>query len=104
MWAVSRNLTRPCWVLKCDIRRFYDSVDHEVLLSILGRTVRDEQVLKLLGHGVDSFHLEGTHGKGMPIGNLTSQVFTNIYLNEFDQFVKHDVRLKHYLRFADDCL
>lgn len=104
LWKVSHNLTRPCWVLKCDIRRFYDSVDHETLLSVLSRTVRDKNVLSLLRHVVDSFHVEGVRGKGIPIGNLTSQIFTNIYLNEFDQYVKHNLRTKHYLRFADDCL
>ena len=104
IWKVSRNLTRPSWALKCDIKRFYDSVDHEVLFSILKRTIRDARALELLSHVIESFHIEGAPGKGVPIGNLTSQVFTNIYLNDFDQFVKQELRVKHYLRFADDCL
>lgn len=101
---VSRNLTRPCWTLKCDVKRFYDSVDQQVLLSILKRNIDDERAVKLLQHVIESFHIEGALGKGVPIGNLTSQIFTNIYLNEFDQFVKQNLRIKHYLRFADDCL
>ncbi len=101
-WKVSKNLTRPCWSLKCDVRRFYDTVDHEILLGILKRTISDQDALWLLQEIIESFDHEGTPGKGLPIGNLTSQIFTNIYLNEFDQFVKHDLRIKHYIRFADD--
>ena len=66
--------------------------------------INDDRALHLLGHVIDSFHVEGSCGKGAPIGNLTSQIFTNIYLNDFDQYVKHSLRVKHYLRFADDCL
>ena len=101
---VSKNLTRPCWALKCDIKKFYDTVDHEILQRLLGRTIHDEAALWLLREIIGSFHTEGTPGKGIPIGNLTSQVFTNIYLNEFDQFAKHTLRVKHYLRFADDMI
>ena len=104
VWRVSKNLTRPCWALKCDIKRFYDSADHEILKETLARVIYDDRALHLLGHVIDSFHVEGSVGKGAPIGNLTSQIFTNIYLNDFDQYVKHRLRIKHYLRFADDCL
>jgi RNA-directed DNA polymerase len=103
-WQVSRNLTRPCWALKCDVRKFYDTVDHEILLKLLAKTIHDQGALWLLQEIVESFHCEGTPGKGLPIGNLTSQIFTSIYLNELDQFVKHTLRVKHYLRFADDIL
>ncbi len=56
----------------------------------------------LIGEVIGSFHTEGTSGKGLPIGNLTSQIFTNVYLNGLDQFVKHSLKAKHYVRFADD--
>lgn len=101
---ISRNYTRQCWALKCDVRRFYDTVDHQILLGILKRTIRDNDALWLFQEIIESFHVEETPGKGLPIGNLTSQVFTSIYLNEFDQFVKHGLRVKHYIRFADDFL
>ena len=101
---VSKNNSRRCWALKCDIKKFYDSVDHETLLAIIAGTVKDDETNWLIRQIVQSFHFEDTPGKGLPIGNLTSQVFTNIYLNEFDQFVKHTLRQKHYLRFADDFL
>jgi retron-type reverse transcriptase len=104
VWKVSKNLTHPCWALKCDIKRFYDSVDHEILKDTLAKVICDEKALRLLSHVIDSFHVEGSVGKGAPIGNLTSQIFTNIFLNDFDQYVKHTLRVKHYLRFADDCL
>jgi retron-type reverse transcriptase len=103
-WKVSRNFTRECWGLKCDVKRFYDSVDHQILFDLLGKTIKDERALRLLKNVISSFHIDGQEGKGTPIGNLTSQIFTNIYLNEFDQFVKHKLKVKYYLRFADDCL
>ena len=99
---VSRNLTRPCWALKCDIRKFYDTVDHELLLNLLKENIGDPDVIWLLREIIKSFHVEGTPGKGLPIGNLTSQILTSIYLNEFDQFMKHQLRARHYIRFADD--
>jgi len=99
---VSRNRTRECWSLKCDIKKFYDSVDHKTLLQILSQTILDEDALWLLNEIIGSFHVEGSSGRGMPIGNFTSQIFTSIYLNELDQFVKHELRIKHYVRFADD--
>jgi RNA-directed DNA polymerase len=100
----SRNLTRECWSLKCDIKKFYDSVDHQVLIGILRKTIKDQKTLELIRNVINSFHVEGSLGKGAPIGNLTSQIFTNIYLNEFDQFVKHTFKVEHYLRFADDMI
>ena len=99
---VSKNITRPCWALKCDIRKFYDTVDHAVLCDIIVKTISDESAMWLIREVIESFHTEGTPGKGLPIGNLSSQVFTNIYLNELDQFVKHSLRVKHYVRFSDD--
>ena len=98
----SRNLTCPCWALKCDIRKFYDTVDHELLLNLLEENIGDRDVIWLLREIIRSFHVEGTPGKGLPIGNLTSQIFTSVYLNEFDQFMKHKLRARHYIRFADD--
>lgn len=99
---VSKNYTRECWVLKCDVRKFYDSVDHAILLDLLMKTVKDKAAAWLLTEIIESFHCEGTLGLGLPIGNLTSQVFTNVYLNELDQFIKHTLHIKHYVRFADD--
>lgn len=101
---VSKNLTRTCWSLKCDIRKFYDSVDHGILIKLLEKSIDDENVLWLTQEIIGSFHHEGTPKKGVPIGNLTSQIFTNIYLNELDQFIKQTLKMKYYLRYADDVL
>ncbi|MCR4313982.1 MAG: reverse transcriptase domain-containing protein, partial [Candidatus Uhrbacteria bacterium] len=99
-WKVSRNHRRTVWVLKCDIRKFFASVDHEILLGILRRRLNDQRVVWLLEVIVHGFHVEP--GKGLPLGNLTSQLFANLYMNEFDQFVKHRLQFKHYIRYADD--
>jgi len=92
------------WSLKCDIRKFYDSVDRDILIGILSKSLPDEDALWLMKEIIASFHTDGRPGKGVPIGNLTSQIFANIYLNELDQFVKHGLKVKHYLRYADDLL
>ncbi len=98
----SRNHTRTCWVLKCDIRKFFASIDHGILLSILGREISNEQTMALLRNIIESFSTDGRPGVGLPLGNLTSQLFANIYMNEFDRFMKHQLKVRHYLRYADD--
>lgn len=100
--SVSKNNTRTCWVLKCDIRKFFASVDHQKLKSILARSIVDKDILSLLENIIDSFHTEGKLGAGLPLGNLTSQLLVNIYMNEFDQYVKHILKVKQYIRYADD--
>jgi retron-type reverse transcriptase len=98
---VSRNHTRTVWVLKCDVRKFFASIDQERLLRILKRRIPDRDILWLLEQIVRSF--ESTKaGLGLPLGNLTSQLLVNIYMNEFDQFVKHTLKSKAYVRYADD--
>ncbi len=99
-WKVSHNHRRTAWVLKCDIRKFFASVGHDRLLHVLRQQILDRRVMNLLENIVHSFHVES--GKGLPLGNLTSQLFANLYMNEFDQFVKHKLRMKHYIRYADD--
>ena len=99
---VSKNNTHTCWVLKCDIRKFFASIDHGILKSILARHVEDKDLLQLLGNIIDSFNTEGKYGVGLPLGNLTSQLLVNIYMNEFDQFVKYKLKAKYYIRYADD--
>ncbi len=106
---VSKNYTRECWTLKLDIKKFFASVDHKILLDLLRKRIKDENILQLLTEIIDSFSSasrasRGTpcEAKGIPLGNLTSQVFANIYMNELDQFVKHEFGIKYYLRYADD--
>lgn len=104
---VAQNGTRPCFVLKCDVQKFFDSVDHRILLKILARRITDPKVMRLLEGVVHSFSNSSSPlfgAKGIPIGNLTSQLFANVYMNEFDQFVKHKLRVKNYGRYTDDFL
>jgi RNA-directed DNA polymerase len=98
----SKNFREPCFALKCDIHRFFASVDHTILLRMLGARIKDEKVMTLLREIIESF--QNSQGKGIPIGNLTSQLFANVYMNEFDHFMKHSLRLKHYVRYTDDFL
>lgn len=99
-FKVSNNHTKTCWVLKCDIRKFFASIDHVILKEILIKDIEDRKLLKLLFKIIDSFSVE--QNKGLPLGNLTSQLLVNIYMNEFDRFVKHNLKNKYYIRYADD--
>lgn len=98
---VSRNNTRTCWVLKCDIKKFFASIDQKVLFGILEQYIPDKDVMWLLGQVIKSFRSTAP-GVGLPLGNLTSQLLVNIYMNEFDQFAKHQLKAKYYIRYADD--
>ncbi|MBI5347198.1 MAG: group II intron reverse transcriptase domain-containing protein [Candidatus Aenigmarchaeota archaeon] len=99
------------YALKADIRHYFDSVDHEVMMRVIGRRIKDEKLLWLIKKILDNYNGEKQHnaqgasigsGKGMPIGNLTSQFFANVYLNELDYFVKHKLKAKRYIRYVDD--
>lgn len=98
---VSRNNTRTCWVLKCDIRKFFASIDQGILLYIISTYIPEERVLWLLEKIVSSFYSTKL-SKGLPLGNLTSQLLVNIYMHEFDQYAKHRLKARCYLRYADD--
>lgn len=95
---VSKNYTGSCYVLKLDVKKFFASVNQEILLNLIAKKVEDLELLWLIKNILSSFQ-EGT---GIPIGNLTSQIFANIYLNELDQFVKHILKEKYYIRYCDD--
>ncbi len=99
-YEVSKNHTKTAWVLKCDIKKFFENIDHEILLKILDKYIPDRNIIWLLERVIYSFCK--TPGKGLPLGNLTSQLFVNIYMNEFDQFMKHKMKAKYYIRYADD--
>ena len=105
---VSRNLATlktgngiKGFVLKADIRKFFDSVSHEILMKIIRRKIRDEKVLWLIKIILQN-HCPQQQGKGMPLGNLTSQFFANVYLNELDYFIKQNLKVKYYIRYVDD--
>ena len=99
-YRASQNHTKTLWVLKCDVRKFFASIDQNILIRILEKHIPDQDILNLLSGIIGSFHTE--EGKGLPLGNLTSQLLVNVYMNEFDQFMKHQVKAKYYIRYADD--
>lgn len=101
IYKVSENNTRTCWVLKCDVKKFFANIDHDILIRILREYIFDENIISLLGNVIVSFSSE-KEGIGLPLGNLTSQLFVNIYMNKFDQFVKHKLKAKYYIRYSDD--
>ena len=107
------------YYLKLDISKYFYRVDHEVLIRILRRRIRDEKLMRLLEkiiNGREPFGLppgrspedvppeEWLNTVGMPIGNLTSQLFANIYLNELDQYCKHVLRIHYFVRYQDDTI
>lgn len=106
--GIHRAIDRLKWFLKdkkntqyClqfDIAKFYPSVAHKVLKELIRRKIKCSNTLWLLDNIIDS----PPGDKGIPIGNYTSQYFANIYLNWFDHFLKQKLRLKHYIRYADD--
>ncbi len=98
---VSKNHTRTCYVLKCDIRKFFASVDQRILHRILERHIEDEDIRWLLGRVISNFHVIQP-GSGLPLGNLTSQLLANVYMHEFDMFMKQELRVQYYIRYADD--
>lgn len=88
------------YAMKCDVAQFFASVDHRALLDLLERRIADQHVLRLLECIIRSFST--MPGKGLPLGNLTSQLFANVYLHELDWFVKHEICVRWYLRYCDD--
>jgi retron-type reverse transcriptase len=99
---VSKNNHRTVWILKGDIRKFFASINHQILKNILTKYIEDQDLLWLFGQVIDSFNTENKIDVGLPLGNLTSQLLVNVYMNEFDQFVKRDLKIKYYIRYADD--
>ena len=96
----SNNYKLNVFALKCDIRKFFDNISHDILLDLIENKITGKDALWLIACIVKSF--EKYPGKGIPLGNVTSQLFANIYLNELDQFIKHVLKVKYYIRYCDD--
>lgn len=84
--------------LKCDIAGYFANIDHAILKQLLRKKIGDNRLLALLDLIIDSHG----DGKGLPLGNLTSQLLANIYLNELDYLAKHELGVKCYIRYMDD--
>ncbi len=109
------------YVLQCDLKQFFPSLDHEVLTGLIKNKIEDAKIMWLIQRIVSSgkdllkdiYHTVYFPGddlfavarpRGLPIGNLTSQFWANVYLNPFDHFVKRELQCKAYLRYVDDFL
>jgi retron-type reverse transcriptase len=111
--AFSRKNT---YVLKCDIQKYFQSIDHEILIDLLSRKIKCSKTLWLIREIVstrtdhtqnkffpgDDLFTPYYRNKGIPIGNLTSQFFANVYLNGFDHFIKQELKCRYYIRYVDD--
>lgn len=96
--TVSKNYTKPCYVLKFDIKKCFENINTRTLKIILARHIEDIKIRNLVYSIIDSFPV------GLPLGNLTSQLFVNVYLHEFDIYIKHLIKCPYYLRYADDII
>ncbi|MEA2113297.1 MAG: reverse transcriptase/maturase family protein [Patescibacteria group bacterium] len=117
-FLIKNKEVRPfsLYALKCDVSKCFLSVNHEILLKILNKKIKDKNAMRLLKEIVSSYesddkynnlfppdsHFRTKRPRGIPIGNLTSQLFVNIYLNELDQYLKHHLKVKYYVRYVDD--
>lgn len=102
------------YYLKLDISKYFYRIDHDVLMNIIRRRFREKELVDLLEKiirsdipfglpvGASPGEVERIHGVGMPIGNLTSQMFANVYLNELDQYIKRELKAHCYVRYMDD--
>lgn|SRR3990167_2144143 len=90
-----KDVDNAIYCLKLDIKKYYPSVDHEVLKQLLRRKFKDVELLALLDEIIDS-------ADGLPIGNYLSQYLANFYLTYFDHWLKEELKVKYYFRYADD--
>ena len=92
-------LRKNTWYYKTDIQQYFASIDHAMLLSLIRKKIKDARLIRLIEKITAN---GGDHGKGLPIGNLTSQFFANVYLNPLDHFIKHELGCRYYVRYMDD--
>lgn len=93
-----KNNNENYYVLKCDIRKFFNHIDKDILFHIVKKYISDKKLLNL----TKIIIFDDNKDKSLPIGNYTSQYFANIYLNELDYYVKYDLKIKYYIRYMDD--
>ncbi len=96
-WFNKNQIKGYC--LKADIKHYFEEVNHEVLINIIKRKLKDKNTIQLITKILKNYH---NKEKGIPLGNLTSQFFANIYLNELDYFTKQNLMAKYYIRYVDD--
>lgn len=93
-----KNIWNEYYILKMDVAKYFNNINKDILLNIIKRKIKDENLIWL----IQEILYSQKRTKGLEIGNYTSQMFANIYLNEVDQFIKHKLKIKYYFRFMDD--
>lgn len=86
------------YILKCDIKKYFHSIDHEVLKQMLEKRIKDKDALNIVNMIIDSYP------NGLPIGNMSSQMLAIFYLNDLDHYIKEELKIKGYIRYQDDFL
>ena len=99
-WFNNNQIKGYC--LKADINHYFEEVDHKILINLIKTKIKDNKTMWLIKKILDNNVSDNPCGKGMPLGNLTSQFFANVYLNELDKFVKYELKAKYYIRYVDD--
>jgi len=99
-WFNNNQVKGYC--LKADIKHYFQTVDHNTLLAIIKKKIQCQRTIWLIKKILGNYSEVGKQGRGMPLGNLTSQFFANVYLNELDYFIKHELKAKYYIRYVDD--
>ena len=88
------------YILKMDVSKYFPSIDRDILMNIIKRKIKDKDVIWLL----EEIIYKKEDNKGLPIGNLTSQILANVYYNEADQYIKHILKIQYYYRYMDDSI
>ena len=96
---ISRNHTISAYAFKADIKHYFEDVNHPILINLIKRRIKDQRIIWLIEIILGNY---SNQDRSMPLGNLTSQFFANIYLHELDYFVKQQLKIKYYLRYVDD--
>jgi Reverse transcriptase (RNA-dependent DNA polymerase). len=102
MQDLYRKCSTNAYILKCDVRKYFASIDKEILKDILSAKIKDKDVFVLIKKIIDSYNVSST--KGLPIGNQTSQWFALFYLDKIDRLIKEKLRIKYYTRYMDDMI
>ena len=95
-----KRIWQDYYILKMDVAKYFDNINKSILLKILERKIKDKELMWLIRKILFAQKRE----KGLEIGNYTSQMFANIYLNELDQYIKHELKIKYYCRYLDDSI
>lgn len=99
---LSTYKNKQCFVLKCDVKKYFDNIDHDILLGLIKEKVSDIKILDIIEKIIFSYNSKSGLDKGIPLGNITSQIFANIYLDVLDKYIKNELKCRFYIRYNDD--